>query len=225
MPPTTKTQSITFTRAAVREARRLQALRRQATERVRKLEDELDAARAEARKVEQRILALEQLAGEQGAPEPRPEPSAVTEWLSGARIREVAVSVLRESPHAEAPIHYKKWLKLLEESGFGVEGKRPDAVFLGQISRSPLVRGTTQAGIYELDGDAPQRIAREIETLERELTALAGTEGAGDPIAVERTIPRREELATELRRAQRALREAIAGLSGPNKGADDLRAA
>src|SRR5262249_928921 len=107
MPPPTKTQSIHFTRAAVRETRRLHDLRRAAAHRVRKIEAELSEAVAAEREIEERILALEQLAGERAATDPPAEPQMPGRGLSGARIREVAIKVLRESSYAGGPIHYR----------------------------------------------------------------------------------------------------------------------
>ncbi len=79
--------------------------------------------------------------------------------LKGRAIREVAVPLLARD-RADAPIHYREWLALLEAAGHRVAGKRPDAVFLGQVLRHPAVRSTTAAGIYQLDPGAVDELAQ-----------------------------------------------------------------
>jgi hypothetical protein len=48
-------------------------------------------------------------------------------------------------------------------------------VFLTQVSRSPVVAKTLEAGVYELDRAAPVRLRREIATLQDELRRLTGS--------------------------------------------------
>jgi hypothetical protein len=71
--------------------------------------------------------------------------------LSGPAIREVAVQVLLRQPEYIEALHYRRWYELLQEAGYEVAGKDPSAVFLTQISRSPVVRKSTESGVYELD--------------------------------------------------------------------------
>jgi dCTP deaminase len=116
--------------------------------------------------------------------------------LRGERIREIAVAILLDAG-GEA-IHYREWLRLVEEAGYTVAGQRPDAVFLNQVVRSPLVRPTSQAGVYELDRGAPARLRRRVD----ELRAAIG-EGAECDLS---------ETTAELRRESRRLAEAERGL-------------
>jgi hypothetical protein len=78
--------------------------------------------------------------------------------LRGREIRELAVEVLAKS-YGSNPIHYRSWLQLLEDREFRVAGKRPEAVFLNQVTRHPAVRATTQRGFYALDPEAARELA------------------------------------------------------------------
>jgi hypothetical protein len=77
--------------------------------------------------------------------------------LRGRAIRDVAIPLLARD-HGAAPIHYRDWLALLEAQGHEVAGKRPDAVFLNQVTRHPAVRATTSSGLYCLDPAALPQI-------------------------------------------------------------------
>ena len=46
----------------------------------------------------------------------------------------------------------------MRAAGHEIAGKDPLAVFLTQLSRSPVIRKGTRAGVYELDPTAPQRL-------------------------------------------------------------------
>lgn len=121
--------------------------------------------------------------------------------LRGPAIRETAVALAAQA-HRHA-LHYRDWFSLLTDAGYQVAGKDPLAVFLTQISRSPLVRKGTQAGVYEIDQDAPRRLTRRLTTLQARLrdTASQSTQTPDAPI-------QREQLITEIRHTERALREA-----------------
>ncbi len=95
------------------------------------------------------------------------------EILRGPAIREAAVQVLVHRGGIEA-LHYREWFELLTREGYTVAGKNGLAVFLTQLSRSPVVRKGTQSGVYELDRQAPHRHARELERLQREMRELTG---------------------------------------------------
>jgi len=125
--------------------------------------------------------------------------------LRGPSIRETAVRVLVGRGGLEA-LHYREWFDLLTKEGYSVAGKNGLAVFLTQISRSPAVRKGTQSGIYELDRDAPRRLARELERLQAKLRELTGrTPGTTDLSEIR---ARREQLASAIGQAERALEEA-----------------
>lgn len=141
--------------------------------------------------------------------------------LRGPAIREIAVRLLVGRGNVEA-LHYREWFHLLRDAGYIVAGKDGLAVFLTQISRSPAVRKGTQAGVYELDRRAPQRLQREVERLQAELRELTvGAPGASDLSEI-RT--RRERLTTAIGRAERALEEARRVLA-PDVDADEPAAA
>jgi hypothetical protein len=77
--------------------------------------------------------------------------------LRGTAIREIAVRVLVE--RGAGPIHYRDWHELLREAGYAVSGNDPQSTLLTQISRSPVVRRTTTAGVYEIDPTRPSACA------------------------------------------------------------------
>ncbi len=209
------THSTRFTRAARAESERLLRRRRRAAEQVGKTEGQLAAARAELEEIDNRLQVLRALTDEQ--PELRAAASQENgsgQVLTGAEIRTVAVELLLDSGQS-GPIHYRRWLEMLEASGYRVDGKRPDAVFLGQIMRSPVVKATTNAGIYQLDEGALERLGQKIADLERQL-GESSADGAADPRKLEQEMERREVLSSELRRAQRELKEALMLLRRPN---------
>lgn len=82
------------------------------------------------------------------------------------------------------------------------------AVLLTQLSRSPAVRKTTQAGVYELDHGAAQRLRRELDMLHGELRSLAST--PADPADLSDVRARRAQLAAQISRAEKALEEIAA---------------
>jgi len=109
---------------------------------------EIEASLAELAEREQLIVRLlaapdtdgidtqpEGVRSSEGIREPQKRQRAL---LRGPQIRETAVRVLAGSPHAGA-IHYRDWYQLLCDAGYEVAGKDPLAVFLTQITRSPLV--------------------------------------------------------------------------------------
>ncbi len=75
----------------------------------------------------------------------------LSERLRGARLREVAIEVLRASGRGETPIHYREWYELLRAAGKHVTGKDPVATFLNQINRAPEVQALGgRSGLYVL---------------------------------------------------------------------------
>jgi hypothetical protein len=150
--------------------------------------------------IDERCVLLDRLAPL--TPTPDDEEPRDTTPLRGPAIREAAVKVLID--HGREALHYREWFELLERAGHKIAGKDPLAVFLTQINRSPAVRKGSRAGVYELDRQAPQRLRRQIDALQRELSAGAGT--------ADRT--RRARLATEISRAERSLEE-VTRVPGP----------
>ena len=77
------------------------------------------------------------------------------------------------------------------------------AVFLTQLTRSPVIRRSTQAGIYELDHHTPQRLRPQLEALQAQLRELTAPGAAAADLSAIRT--RRAELSNEISRAEKAL--------------------
>src|SRR6185312_16269925 len=96
-------------------------------------------------------------------------PEENTTVLRGPAIREAALRVLIAQPRPIEALHYRQWYELLAEAGFRVAGKDPLAVFLTQLSRSPLVRKASAPGVYEVDRQAPLRIRQRLDRLQAEL--------------------------------------------------------
>ncbi|MGD0454702.1 MAG: hypothetical protein ABSB69_13995 [Solirubrobacteraceae bacterium] len=151
--------------------------------------------------MEQRPAGLE---GEDaGVVNSRGASAARRDVLRGPEIRETAVAVLCGTREAGA-IHYRAWYEMIVAAGYDVAGKDPLAVFLTQISRSPVVKRSTQAGVYTLDLDAPTRLRGELARLESGLREVASG-GAADLSEIR---ARREHVLSEIRKTERALAEA-----------------
>jgi hypothetical protein len=135
--------------------------------------------------------------------------------LAGSAIRETAAKALAASPVARGPIHYRELLQMLTDAGFRIHGEKPDAVFLTQLTRSPVIRKAGRPGEYELDHDAPARLRTRVGALQRELRDGAG-EGA--------CAATRRLTLKELDRAERALQEATRCLGALGRPAGALPA-
>ncbi len=131
--------------------------------------------------------------------------------LRGPAIREAAVRVVISQPQRIEALHYRRWFELLQEAGYAVAGKDPVAVFLTQVTRSPVVRKATKPGVYEVDRQAPLRIRQRLERLQSELRDLTTTPSAPFDLAAIRA--RRHELDLEISQQERALEEALRVLS------------
>lgn len=132
--------------------------------------------------------------------------------LRGPAIREAAVRVLAARPDAEA-LHYREWYELLVAEGFAVAGKDPPAVFLTQLNRSPMIRKSTETGVYELDRAAPVRLRVQLDQLHEELRELAAI--PADPADLGAVRARRDELNSEIGQVEKALQETSRLLEGP----------
>jgi predicted nuclease with TOPRIM domain len=205
-----------FTRAARAERDRLARRRSQLFKRREDAQVKLDALDEELEAVDQEISALEGFAltsvdeSERSTESSRHD--ADPKLLGGAAIRIIAVRLLM-SEQASAPIHYRDWLDLLNREGFTVAGKRPDAVFLNQVARSPLVRATTKAGYYALDLSAGDQLRSKLRELQAELARrLKEIPGDADEFAANRE--RQRELNIAIARTERELNEAMSVISG-----------
>lgn len=125
--------------------------------------------------------------------------------LRGPAIRETAVRLLLERPDIEA-IHYREWFELVNGEGYKIAGKDPLAVFLTQISRSPVVHRSTQAGVYALERDATVRLRHQLDELHEQLRESSVAPAAAHEFADMRA--RRQELTLEIGQVEKALEEA-----------------
>ncbi len=206
-------------------SRLLRAAQAEQTDLVRhrqRLGDDRNRLLEELRELDQAIVAtdrrLEVLAELAGAPpestsdarEPAPGGGAIAsgaESLRGPAVREAAVRVLLEQPEPIEALHYRRWYELLVDAGFAVAGKDPLAVFLTQLSRSPLVRKASAPGVYEVDRQAPVRIRQRLERLQAELREV--TVATPGPIELGAVRARRHELDLAISQQERALEEAL----------------
>jgi hypothetical protein len=136
--------------------------------------------------------------------------------LRGPAIREAAVRVLIAQPGPIEALHYRRWYDLLVEAGFRIAGKDPLAVFLTQLSRSPLVRKASAPGVYEVDRQAPLRIRQRLDRLQAELREV--TVAAPGPIELGEVRARRHELDLAISQQERALEEALRVLASTDRG-------
>jgi hypothetical protein len=209
-------------RRAVAAERDKLASQRERVERVRRdVGGELERLEHELADIDQRLELLVRVApaaAEHREPEAgdghadrRDRPAEAMQRLQGLAIRVTAVRLLAgQAPRVEA-IHYRDWYRLLQQHGYTVAGKKPLAVFLTQVSRSPVIRKATAAGVYELDRGAPERLRHHLVDLEADLRALTNhppNRGAGGEVHA-----RRRELVHAIGRRERALEVALQSLA------------
>jgi hypothetical protein len=139
--------------------------------------------------LERRARDLDELSGDA----PQLNLQYEDEALRGQRLREEAIRILGLQHGYRRPIHYKAWYRLVEASGHRAAGQNPEATFLTELSRSPLVR-RVEAGTYELDpvgaGDEAARMLQQsiidLRRAERELReTMPGTSSAGERVVEE----------------------------------------
>lgn len=198
-----------FTKAAQAERDRLERQRERLRGRRDALQAKLDDLDKQLEATATQLTALEEVTGS-GAPstpisEDRLEEVTGTR-LRGAKIRDVAVPLLIRT-HGSSPIHYRDWYELLTRKGYTVVGKRPDAVFLNQVSRSPLVRATTKSGYYIVETKLATDLRSQIGKLHSQL-ASALQEAQADGALSEANRKKQRELTTAIGRTERELTEA-----------------
>ena len=219
--------SVRLLRAVAAEQSELERRRDGLLERRRHAQAELDEIEASVAELDERLMLIGRLAGEHapGAQlpaanvpidtehaAPAGEPAAT---LRGPAIRAAAVRVLVAHPRRPEALHYREWFELLAEAGYSVAGKDPLAVFLTQLSRSPLVRRGTQSGVYELELEAPARLRSRLQDLQAELRELTTT-ASTDTADLSSIRTRRMALNLEISKVEKALEEAEETLSkGP----------
>jgi hypothetical protein len=211
MPEPLVQRSQRFTKAARAEHDRLARKRSRILKKREGLQTQIDLLDEELEAVASEIDALATLAlppeGSPGISLVETEQEEGSILLKGAAIRKLAVPILLRA-QGVAPIHYRQWLELLTTEGYAVAGKRPDAVFLNQVVRSPLVRATTRAGYYEIDLSAVDRLREKLSRQQSELASLL----RNAPTEAGEAFDRQRELNTATARTQRELDEAIAAL-------------
>jgi len=180
------------------------------------LREELDRIETSLAEVEDRDALLARLAGPQTVPEASARKQVVVEarsagmpaerLLRGPAIRRAAVQVLLDQPGRPEALHYRDWYERLVAAGYAVDGKDPLAVFLTQISRSPVITRGTTTGVYSLDPQAPRRLRQRLDELHANLRSLSSTPDTTADLAAIRA--RRAELTSDIARTERALEEA-----------------
>jgi hypothetical protein len=214
----TSAPSARLLRAVAAERGDLERRRDALLERRLRVQEELDQIEASLVEFDERLALISRLAGEDA---PRESPhsgdaiaaaqsspgTGAQSVLRGPAIRAAAVRVLLAHPRRPEALHYRQWFELLAEAGYAVAGKDPLAVFLTQLSRSPLVRRGTESGVYELDLQAPTRLRRQLEDLQAQLRELTGAPSsrATDLSSIR---GRRSALNVEIGKVERALEEA-----------------
>jgi hypothetical protein len=215
-----------FSRAARAERDRLSRSRAQLERKRSDLRQRLEAVELEIGAVDEQMRVLEDIA--------QPPPSEIQirkvapadgrpEQLGGARIREVAVPILLRL-HGEAPIHYRDWYSLFRSEGYEAAGKRPDAVFLNQVSRSPLVRSSTKSGFYLVDPTVVDDLRQTLVRRQGELAELL-TDTPVDASALEARRLRQRELTSEIAKIERDLAEAVSAVERADRELPGVRAA
>ena len=126
--------------------------------------------------------------------------------LSGARLREMTARVALRRGAVGEPVHWRDWYGWLREAGYGAAGKKPEATFLTQIARSPLVRRSSQDGIYILDLDRFTEERQRLGSLHQQLAELPPPE---QMTMIGDMRERRRELRNETAQTERMLEEMI----------------
>jgi hypothetical protein len=193
-------------------------------ERRSRVQAELDEIEASVAELDERLMLIGRLAGEgqseqrtRADMDPADDDANDAEVLRGPAIRAAAVRVLLAHPRRPEALHYRQWFALLAEAGYSVAGKDPLAVFLTQLSRSPLVRRGTESGVYELELQAPARLRRHLQDLQSQLRELTAT--ASSATTDLRSVrARRMALNLEIGKVEKALEEAEETLGkGPER--------
>lgn len=203
------TFSARFVRAAEAETGRLNSRLERAKATARSRKGELAAAEAAVADLERHVAQIGVLQAGSAAATLPGERGYSPGQLRGCAIREVAVALLVKVESDRSPIHYRRWHDLLVASGYSVVGQRPEAVFLNQVVRHPLVRSTSRRGFYELDLAEVERLEARVARLRTSLSVAASQEADEPPGSPGRGS---SDIALELRRAERVLAEARAPL-------------
>jgi hypothetical protein len=200
-----RTTASRLVRAAAAERMALLRERERLTRRRDGVARQLAALERQLGDVTERVELIDRLAPEAANVHPLPARDEGA-GIKGAAIRQAAIDVLLAREGSPAPVHYKEWFGLLEQAGHRVAGKDPLAVFLTQISRSPVIRRSSQAGVYEVDLDAPERLRARLARLHARLAEHAQSPG---------DRAERDRLLADIAATERALDEARRTLPDP----------
>ena len=225
MKPRSSTPSARLLRAIAAEQGDLERRRDALLERRRRVQARLDEIEAAVAELNERLALISRLAGDDPprehayADSVTAEPDSPNEksrsLLRGPAIRVAAVRVLLAHPTRPEALHYRHWFALLGDAGYTVAGKDPLAVFLTQLSRSPLVRRGTQRAVYELNLQAPARLRDQLDDLQAKLRELTAT-ASRSTTDLSSIRSRRTALNVEIGKVEKALEEAEDTLSkGP----------
>jgi hypothetical protein len=213
MVPSTPSPSARLLRAAAAERDDLARHRDRLAAAREQLREELARIDASLHELDERAQLLDRLAGPQATGRGDEQPTAVDRAagraapkLRGPAIRRAAVEALLALPERPEALHYRDWYAALGDAGFEVAGKDPLAVFLTQISRSPVIRKSTQPGVYELDTGAADRLRDRLDRLHADLRALSATPSTATDLAAVRS--RRAQIHAEIGHVEKALVEA-----------------
>jgi hypothetical protein len=187
--------------AARRRVDELASQRHELAARLQTLSAAEDAARLS-------LAALIAVAGDAGQLVPdlvdETVPSDNLRRLSGVELREMIARVALQRQAVGRPVHWSEWHTWLREAGFEAAGKKPEATFLTQLARSPVIRRTAQDGVYVLDLGQFAHQREQLNLLHHRLSDLPPP----DQLALlgdART--QRRELQNEIARTERAIEE------------------
>jgi chromosome segregation ATPase len=202
--------------AAAAERAGIERERRQLLEHREALHAQIDELDAQLADLVERALLIERLSGAGARSDtqttavqhPASDHRTV---LRGPAIRQTAVKLLLDDPQHPQALHYRDWFALLERAGYAVAGKDPLAVFLTQISRSPVVRRSTQSGVYELNLDAVRWLRHQLNEHQQQLRTLTAAPANATDLSGLRT--QRTAITQEIDKLEKALEEAEHTLS------------
>lgn len=210
----TSSPSARLLRAVAAERNGLRRRRDALLKRRRRIQTQLDELDGSVAELDERLALISRLGDEDPAPshhsaqpESEPSPERRGPVLRGPAIRAAAVKALLAHPERPEALHYRRWFDLLSRAGYDVAGKDPLAVFLTQLSRSPLVRRSTQSGVYELDLQAPTRLRQQLEDLQAQLRKLTAS-APSDTADLGSIRSQRTALNLEINKVEKALQEA-----------------
>ena len=224
MPDSSIQRSQRFTKAVRAERDRLMRKRSQLSQKRDGLQDKVDALDQELEAIEQEISSLEAFVSNESGHDliaiVEASERSDSNLLSGADIRLIAVPLLLRKQRS-APIHYREWLALLVDEGYEVAGKRPEAVFLNQVARSPLVRATTKAGYYVLDLAIPDLLREKLRGQQAQL-AERMVNVPGEPSDFQAHREGSRSLKIAISRTERELDEALRALEVSRSASDQM---